>query len=91
MTPWQEPAYLSTPDFATLTVIKLIENFEFWFQVRPTKRNRREANLLMKYQTYNNQRTQGNLSTLCNKFTNSDNCKLPKKGYLGEQLCLQRR
>lgn len=81
MTPLQETAYLSTPDFATLTIIKLIENFQFRFQVRPTKRNRREANLLMKYQTYNNQGMQGNLSTLCNKFTNSDNCKLPKKGY----------
>lgn len=74
----QEPAYLSTPDFATLTIIKLIENFQFWFQVRPTKTNRREANLLIKYQTYNNQGMQGNLPTLINKFTNSDNCEVPK-------------
>lgn len=37
--PPQEPAYLSTPDFSTFTIIKLIENFQFWFQVRPTKRN----------------------------------------------------
>ena len=84
MTPSQDPAYLSTPDFSTLTIIKLIENFQFWFQVRPTKRNRREANLLMKYQIYHDQGMQGNLSTLYDKFTNSDNCKLPKKDYLGE-------
>jgi hypothetical protein len=51
---YQEPAYLSTPDFSTLTIIKLIENFQFWFQVRPTKWKhyfRRGTNALIKYNT----------------------------------------